>query len=84
MKAIFKDNNDLIINLADDNERIILEDFNDKYNSGEYDLEFHKTLNINGDIDGMVIQLKEKEQPEPNVEPTEDDSTEEPTEEISE
>ncbi len=57
MKAIFKENDKLVLNSADRNEQLVLGDFIQKATNGEYTISYTKTLDINGDISGMVIEL---------------------------
>jgi len=61
MKAIFKENNKLVLNSADRNEQLVLGDFIQKATNGEYSINYTKTLDINGDISGMVIELSSTE-----------------------
>ncbi len=61
MKALFKNKKDLVLNSADSNEQIVLEEFINKSNSGKFDVVFTKLLDINGEVNGMAIELKKKE-----------------------
>ena len=61
MKALFKNKKDLVLNSADSNEQIVLEEFINKSNSGKFNVVFTKLLDINGDVNGMAIELKKKE-----------------------
>lgn len=58
MKALFKDKKNLVLNSADSNEQIVLEEFINKSNSGKFNIVFSKLLNINGEVNGMAIELK--------------------------
>lgn len=60
MYAKFVDQNKLIINSADDSEQLIIKDFVDMVNSGDYELVINKLLDINGDASGVCIELIEK------------------------
>ena len=70
MKAIFKEKQELILNSADSNEQLILDEFINKANNGKFDVVYTKLLDINGDINGMAIELVKHEQTEPST-PTE-------------
>lgn len=72
MKAIFKDKKELIVNNADTNEQLILEEFIKKATNGNFDIVYSKLLDINGEVSGMAIDLKKKgEIPEQSEEDTE-------------
>lgn len=60
MKAIFKNKERLILNSADGNEQIMIDELITKADSGNFDIKFNKLLDINGDVDGMSIELLEK------------------------
>ena len=66
MNAIFKENDKLVLNSADNNEQLILQRFISKANDNKYDIFFNKLLDINGNTSGMSIELREKE-PEPSA-----------------
>lgn len=70
MKAFFKEKKELIINQADKNEELILEEFIRKFNSQKFDIVFNKLLDINGEVSGMAIELIKKNDTEPST-PTE-------------
>ena len=65
MKAIFKDNNKLIINSADASERLLLQSFIGDIKSGKFDISYDELKDINADISGIIITLDEK--PEDNT-----------------
>lgn len=60
MYAKFVDQDKLIINSADESEQLIIKDFIDMVNSGNYELVINKLLDINGDASGVCIELIEK------------------------
>jgi hypothetical protein len=70
MKAIFKEKKKLVLNSADSNEQLILEEFIKKCDSEKFSIVFTKLLDINGDISGMSIELVSKKETEPST-PTE-------------
>lgn len=57
MKAIFKDKKQLVLNSADSNEQIVLEDFIKKAKKESNQVIYTKLVDINGDIDGMAIEI---------------------------
>ena len=83
MKAIFKDKKKLVLNYADNNEQLILKDFIKKANSGKFNIVFNRLLDINGDINGMAIELEKINDESTNIEVVEE-VVEESTEETSE
>lgn len=70
MKAIFKEKKKLVLNSADRNEQLVLEEFIKKTDSGKFDIVYTKLLDINGDVNGMAIELVKKNSTEPST-PTE-------------
>ena len=61
MKAIFKEKKKLVLNSADNNEELVLEEFIKKANNKEkFNIVFTRLLDINGDINGMSIELVNK------------------------
>ena len=66
MKAIFKENDKLVLNSADRNEQLVLGDLIQKVTNGNYSINYTKTLDINGDISGMVIELSDTKPSTPN------------------
>ena len=58
MKAIFKDKKKIILNSADSNEQLVLEEFIKKANkTDKYDIIYTALVDINGDTNGMAIEL---------------------------
>lgn len=57
MKAIFKENKKLVLNSADANEQLVLDEFIKKANSGRFSFVYTKLLDINGEVSGMAIEL---------------------------
>ena len=66
MKAFFKDNDKLIINSLDHNERLVGEAFAEAYKNGAT-LVMATRNDVNDDFDGLVITLVN---PEPNADST--------------
>ena len=60
MRAIFKDDDTLVVSNADTNEQILVENFIEKVNSDEYDIVYTKLVNINGDVEGIAVDLLQK------------------------
>lgn len=74
MKAMFKEKKKLVLNSADRNEQLVLGEFIKKANNTDrFKIVYTKLLDINGDVDGMAIELVsvKKEETEPST-PTED------------
>ena len=67
MKAVFKEKKKLVLNSADSNEELILEEFIKKANNKKFDIVYTKLLDINGDVNGMAIELVNKTTPEPST-----------------
>ena len=58
MKAIFKDKKKLVLNSADSNEQLVLEEFIKKaQETDKYTITYTKLLDINSDVNGMMIEL---------------------------
>ena len=60
MKAIFKEKKKLVLNSADRNEQLVLEEFIKKANNSTFNVVYTKLLDINGDVNGMAIELVKK------------------------
>jgi hypothetical protein len=82
MKAFFKDNDKLIINSFDHNERLVGETFLDAYSKG-YTLKVESRNDVNDDFDGLVLTLVEPT-PEPTPEPTSDTTQDSEEEQVVE
>ena len=64
MKAIFKEKKKLVLNSADSNEQLVLEEFIRKANEKDkYTLTYTKLLDINSDVNGMLIELVDVTEP---------------------
>ena len=63
MYSKFLDKKRLIVNSADSNEQLVLADFIERANSGDYELVIDKLLDINGDPTGICIELVKKSEP---------------------
>lgn len=73
MKAIFKEKKKLVLNSADRNEQLVLEEFIKKANNNTFNIVYTKLLDINGDVNGMAIELvKKKAEPSTPTETVED------------
>ncbi len=74
MKAIFKDKKKLVLNSADSNEKLVLDEFINKANkTDKFNIVFTRVLDINGDISGMTVELfKKKTEPSTPTEDVED------------
>lgn len=73
MKAIFKEKKKLILNSADSNEQLVLDEFIKKADSGKFTVVYTKLLDINGDVNGMAIELvSKKKEPSTPTETVED------------
>lgn len=72
MKAIFKENKKLVLNSADANEQLVLEEFIKKANSGNFNFTYNKLLDINGEVNGMAIELIRNKPVEVEEKPTEE------------
>lgn len=58
MKAIFKDKKKIVLNSADSNEQLVLEEFIKKAGKKDkYDIIYTALVDINGDTNGMAIEL---------------------------
>lgn len=67
MKAVFKEKKKLVLNSADSNEELLLEEFIKKANNKKFNIVYTKLLDINGDVNGMAIELVNKTKPEPST-----------------
>lgn len=67
MKAVFKEKKKLVLNSADSNEELILEEFIKKANNKKFNIVYTKLLDINGDVNGMAIELVNKTKQEPST-----------------
>lgn len=76
MKAFFKEDDELILNYADSNEKLLVSQFYDRATSGKYDIVYAKTLDINGDINGIAIELVDTKDKPDEIEETEEVSEE--------
>lgn len=65
MKAIFKEKKQVVLNSADSNEQLVLDEFIRKYETGNFNIVYTKLLDINGDVNGMAIELVKKKPTEP-------------------
>ena len=73
MKAIFKEKKKLVLNSADSNEQLVLDEFIKKADSGKFTVVYTKLLDINGDVNGMAIELvSKKKEPSTPTETVED------------
>ena len=73
MKAIFKEKKKLVLNSADSNEQLVLDEFIKKADSGKFTVVYTKLLDINGDVKGMAIELvSKKTEPSTPTETVED------------
>ena len=73
MKAIFKDKKKLVLNSADSNEQLVLEDFiNKAQETDKYTITYTKLLDINSDVNGMMIELVDVAEPSTTTEAVED------------
>lgn len=73
MKAIFKDKKKLVLNSADSNEQLVLEDFiNKAQETDKYTITYTKLLDINSDVNGMMIELVDVAEPSTPTEAVED------------
>lgn len=73
MKAIFKEKKKLVLNSADSNEQLVLDEFIKKADSGKFTVVYTKLLDINGDVNGMAIELvSKKTEPSTHTETVED------------
>lgn len=73
MKAIFKEKKKLVLNSADSNEQLVLDEFIKKADSGKFTVVYTKLLDINGDVNGMAIELvSKKTEPSTPTETVED------------
>ena len=73
MKAIFKDKKKLVLNSADSNEQLVLEDFiNKAQETDKYTITYPKLLDINSDVNGMMIELVDVAEPSTPTEAVED------------
>lgn len=67
MKAIFKENKKLVLNSADANEQLVLEEFIKKAKSNKFTFVYTKLLDINGEVNGVAIELAKVEPTEPST-----------------
>lgn len=81
MKAFFKDNDKLIINSLDHNERLVGEAFIEDYKGGA-ELVMASRNDINDDFDGLVITLSESTTPDDNPDVTPSEITEDVVNEL--
>ena len=73
MKAIFKDKKKLVLNSADSNEQLVLEEFIKKaQETDKYTITYTKLLDINSDVNGMMIELVDVAEPSTPTEAVED------------
>lgn len=73
MKAIFKDKKKLVLNSADSNEQLVLEEFIKKaQETDKYTITYTKLLDINSDVKGMMIELVDVAEPSTPTEAVED------------
>lgn len=73
MKAIFKDKKKLVLNSADSNEQLVLEEFIKKaQETDKYIITYTKLLDINSDVNGMMIELVDVAEPSTPTEAVED------------
>ena len=73
MKAIFKDKKKLVLNSADSNEQLVLEEFIKKVQeTDKYTITYTKLLDINSDVNGMMIELVDVAEPSTPTEAVED------------
>lgn len=73
MKAIFKDKKKLVLNSADRNEQLVLEEFIKKaQETDKYTITYTKLLDINSDVNGMMIELVDVAEPSTPTEAVED------------
>lgn len=73
MKAIFKDKKKLVLNSADSNEQLVLEEFiNKAQETDKYTITYTKLLDINSDVNGMMIELVDVAEPSTPTEAVED------------
>ena len=73
MKAIFKDKKKLVLNSADSNAQLVLEDFiNKAQETDKYTITYTKLLDINRAVNGMMIELVDVAEPSTPTEAVED------------
>ena len=73
MKAIFKDKKKLVLNSADSNEQLVLEEFiNKAQETDKYTITYTKLLDINSDVNGMMIELVDVAEPSTPTKAVED------------
>ena len=57
MQGVFKSGNKLIVNCADSDERILINDFYDECLKSTNKINVEKVLDINGDADGLIFSI---------------------------
>ena len=73
MTAISKDKKKLLLNSADSNEQLVLEEFIKKaQETDKYTITYTKLLDINSDVKGMMIELVDVAEPSTPTEAVED------------
>ena len=73
MKAIFKEKKKLVLYAVYSNEQLVLDEFIKKADSGKFTVVYTKLLDINGDVNGMAIELvSKKTEPSTPTETVED------------
>lgn len=58
MQGIFKNGNQLIVNGADSDERILIDNFYESMQNPQNTLKVDQVLDINGDADGLMFSVK--------------------------